>query len=356
MAATPALTGTYRGKRVLVTGHTGFKGSWLTLWLHALGASVTGYSLAADECSLFRQADVASRCEHIEADVRDVSKLIDVVERTVPDFVFHLAAQSLVRRSYREPLATFETNVQGTANVLGAVHRLATPCAVVIVTSDKCYENDGRRLPYSEDDRLGGRDPYSASKGAAEIVTASYRASFFPDDHHIAVATARSGNVIGGGDWSEDRLVPDAIRALENDESILVRNRHSVRPWQHVLDPLSGYLLLGAKLANGEHVREAWNFGPDATNTRSVSEVVEEILRNWGSGTWTDASDSNAPHEAAHLSLSIEKARTRLDWIPRWAFDEAIRRTVGWYRCATAGASSSELAELCHRQIVEHSS
>lgn len=356
MAATGAIADAYRGKRVLVTGHTGFKGSWLTLWLHALGAHVTGYSLVADERSLFRQADVASRCEHIEADVRDTARLFDVIERVVPDFVFHLAAQSLVRRSYREPLATFETNVQGTANVLGAGHRLASPCAVVIVTSDKCYENDGRRAPYSEDDRLGGRDPYSASKGAAEIVTASYRASFFPDDHHIAVATARSGNVIGGGDWSEDRLVPDAIRALENDESILVRNRYSVRPWQHVLDPLSGYLLLGAKLATREHVREAWNFGPDATNTRSVSDVVEQILRNWGSGTWTDASDPNAPHEAAHLSLSIEKARTRLDWNPRWAFDEAIRRTVDWYRCATDGASSDELAELCHRQIVEHSS
>lgn len=356
MAATPALTGTYRGKRVLVTGHTGFKGSWLTHWLHALGAHVTGYSLPADERSLFRQADVASRCEHIEGDVRDTAKLFAVVERVVPEFVFHLAAQSLVRRGYREPLATFETNVQGTANVLGAVHRLASPCAVVVVTSDKCYENDGRRAPYSEDDRLGGRDPYSASKGAAEIVTASYRASFFPADHHIAVATARSGNVIGGGDWSEDRLVPDAIRALENDGSILVRNRYSVRPWQHVLDPLSGYLLLGARLSNGEPVREAWNFGPDAANTRSVSDVVEEILRHWGSGTWTDASEANAPHEAAHLSLSIEKARARLDWHPRWAFSEAIRRTVDWYRCATAGASSAELAELCHRQIVEHSS
>jgi len=282
--------------------------------------------------------------------------LIDVIERVVPDFVFHLAAQSLVRRSYREPLATFETNIQGTANLLASVHRLASPCAVVVITSDKCYENDGRRAPYAEDDRLGGRDPYSASKGAAEIVTASYRASFFPDDHHIAVATARSGNVIGGGDWSEDRLVPDAIRALEQNESIFVRNRYSVRPWQHVLDPLSGYLLVGAKLANREPVREAWNFGPDAANTRSVSDVVEEILRNWGSGTWTDASDPNAPHEAAHLSLSIEKARTRLGWNPRWHFEDAIRRTVDWYRCAAGSASSSELAGLCRRQIVEHSS
>ena len=356
MATRPTLTASYRGKRVLVTGHTGFKGAWLTLWLRGLGAEVTGYALPADERSLFRQADVTSQCEHIEADIRDTATLFATLDRIRPDFVFHLAAQSLVRRSYREPLATFETNVQGTANVLAAVHRTALPCAVVIVTSDKCYENDGRRAPYSEDDRLGGRDPYSASKGAAEIVTASYRASFFPSDHHIAVATARAGNVIGGGDWSEDRLVPDAIRALEKNESILVRNRYSVRPWQHVLDPLSGYLLLGAKLANGEAVREAWNFGPDAANTRSVSDVVEAILRCWGSGTWTDASEPNAPHEAAHLALSIEKARTRLQWNPRWAFDEAIGRTVDWYRCAAGGASSDELAELCRRQIVEHSS
>lgn len=355
MATDSPLASIYRGKRVLVTGHTGFKGAWLTLWLNDLGARVTGYALPADERSLFRQAEVASRCEHVEGDVRDGSKLFDVVERVVPDFVFHLSAQSLVRRSYREPLATFDTNIQGTANLLGAVHRLASPCAVVVVTSDKCYENDGRREPYSEDDRLGGRDPYSASKGAAEIVTASYRASFFPPDHHIAVATARSGNVIGGGDWNEDRLVPDAIRALEKNESILIRNRFSVRPWQHVLDPLSGYLLLGAKLANGVDVREAWNFGPGASNTRSVSDVVEEVLRNWGSGTWTDASDPNAPHEAAHLALSIEKARTRLQWEPRWAFEEAIRRTIDWYRCAAGGASSSDLADLCRRQIVEHS-
>lgn len=345
----------YRGKRVLITGHTGFKGSWLTLWLHDLGATVTGYALAADDRSLFHQAGVAAHCEHIEGDVRDTSTLFEVAERVRPDFIFHLAAQSLVRRSYREPLATFETNVQGTANVLAAAQRLHSPCAVVVVTSDKCYENDGRRAPYSEDDRLGGRDPYSASKGAAEIVAASYRASFFPPDHPVAMATARSGNVIGGGDWSEDRLVPDAIRALEKNESILVRNRFSVRPWQHVLDPLSGYLLLGAKLAAGEEVREAWNFGPDSTNTRSVSDVVQEIIRCWGSGTWTDASDPSAPHEAAHLALSIDKARTRLQWSPRWAFEEAIRRTIDWYRGAADGATATELAELCGRQIVEHS-
>lgn len=355
MAAELPLAGVYRGKRVLLTGHTGFKGSWLALWLHDLGAHVTGYALPADERSLFLQADIASNCEHVEGDVRDTAKLFSTVERVRPDFVFHLAAQSLVRRSYREPLPTFETNVQGTANVLAAAHRLESPCAVIIVTSDKCYENDGRRGPYSEDDRLGGRDPYSASKGAAEIITASYRASFFPADHPIAVATARSGNVIGGGDWSEDRLVPDAIRALEKEDAILVRNRFSVRPWQHVLDPLSGYLLLGAKLAAKEPVREAWNFGPDSSNTRSVSDVVQEIIRCWGSGTWIDASDPAAPHEAAHLALSIEKARTRLQWTPRWAFDEAVSRTVGWYRCAAGGASSNELAELCRRQIVEHS-
>jgi CDP-glucose 4,6-dehydratase len=350
----------YAGKRVLITGHTGFKGSWLTLWLDSLGARVTGYALVPEQGrSLFRQADVESRCEHVEGDVRNAEELAKTVERTRPDFVFHLAAQSLVRRGYREPLTTFETNVQGTANLLDALRRLDSPCAVVVVTSDKCYENFGRLEPYVETDRLGGRDPYSASKAAAEIVAASCRATFFPPDrlaeHGIAIATARSGNVIGGGDWCEDRLVPDAVRALEQDVPISVRNPRSVRPWQHVLDPLSGYLLLGTRLAERDaQCCEAWNFGPDPNHVQSVSDVIDAVINRWGSGSWQDASDPYAPHEAAHLTLSIDKARTRLDWSPCWPFEDAISRTIDWYRRAAAGAPPSELADLCLRQIAEH--
>src|SRR5262249_28489186 len=307
---TLSLRDIYGGRRVLVTGHTGFKGSWLTLWLESLGAEVAGYALPPEgERSLFDQADVESRCRHVEGDVRDLASLTRVTEQFRPEFVFHLAAQSLVRRGYRLPVATFETNVLGTANVLEAVRTAASPCSVVVVTSDKCYENDGRRGPYAETDRLGGHDPYSASKAAAEIVAAGYRASFFPPDrlaeHRIAVATARSGNVIGGGDWAEDRIVPDAIRALEGGVAVGGRNPSSVRPWQHVLDPLSGSLFLGARLSNGEaDFCEAWNFGPDSGNSRTVREVVEQVLRYWGSGTWTPATEASPPGESVYLSLS----------------------------------------------------
>ncbi len=354
----------YAGKRVLVTGHTGFKGSWLTLWLHSVGARVTGFALPAEDGrSLFRQAGVGALCAHNEGDVRSVDSLERIVRDVRPEFVFHLAAQSLVRRSYRAPLETFETNAGGTANLLEAVRRTKGPCAVVVVTSDKCYDNHGRATPYSESDPLGGRDPYSASKAAAEIVVASYRASFFPPDrlaeHGIAVASARSGNVIGGGDWCEDRLVPDAIRALEAKMPIPVRNPDSVRPWQHVLDPLSGYLQLGARLAADRPDRarygEAWNFGPDPTNFCRVADVADAVIRRWGTGSWTDAPDPAAPHEATYLTLAIEKARERLNWSPRWELADAIERTVEWYRCAGTGASSDRLAELCRTQIQEHS-
>ena len=350
----------YGSRRVLVTGHTGFKGSWLTLWLANLGADVTGYALAPEGSrNLFLQAHVESLCLNVEGDVRDLESLTRLAERLHPEFVFHLAAQSLVRRSYREPLPTFETNVLGTANLLEAIRRMGSPCAVVVITSDKCYENDGRLSPYDETDRLGGSDPYSASKAAAEIVTASYRASFFPpgrlSEHRVAVATARSGNVIGGGDWSEDRILPDAIRALEQGAPVRVRNPASVRPWQHVLDPLAGYLALGVRLsAAGAEFCEPWNFGPDSENLRAVHDVVEEVLRQWGSGTWVAAAEASPPPESAHLALSIRKARERLSWVPRWGFEEAVRRTVEWYRCGQGGTSPTLLAEFCHSQIAAH--
>ncbi len=349
------LSTAYRNERVLITGHTGFKGSWLTMWLQDLGANVTGFALSAEDRSLFHAAGVESLCEHIEGDVRDLQHVAATIERVRPRYVFHLAAQSLVRKSYREPLRTFATNVQGTVNVLEAMRRADWPCAVVIVTSDKVYENDGRSTPYTEDDRLGGSDPYSSSKAASEIVTQSYRKSFFFNHESIAVGSARAGNAIGGGDWNEDRLVPDCIRALERGEVISIRNPHSVRPWQHLLDPLAGYLLLGARLAEGEAVREAWNFGPDPSSVRSVADVVESIINAWGSGAWVGSTNEHAPRESVFLALSSEKARARLRWLPRWGFQDAIARTTEWYRLATRGATPRDLADLCRKQIAEYS-
>jgi len=355
-----ALREAYAGKRVLVLGHTGFKGSWLTLWLSSLGARVTGYALPPENGrNLFREANVASDCRHIEGDLIELEPIATLVDELRPEFIFHLAAQSLVRRSYDQPIVTFQTNVIGTANVLEAVRATGVACAVVVVTSDKCYENDGRGSPHDEGDRLGGQDPYSASKAAAEIVTASYRSSFFPsarlDNHGVAVATARSGNVIGGGDWSEDRLLPDAVRALERGIPVPVRNPESVRPWQHVLDPLEGYLLLGAGLAaRRTELCEAWNFGPDPESSRTVREVVEELLRHWGEGTWVRAEEDAPPPESAHLTLSSEKARRHLHWTPRWGFEKAVLETIQWYREAHEATAPGTLANLCRRQIAEH--
>lgn len=355
------LRATYAGKRVLVTGHTGFKGSWLTLWLAELGAEVTGYALAPDTTpALFERAGVEPCCRSIIADVRDAGRLAEVVRETRPEAVLHLAAQSLVRRSYQQPLETLQTNVLGTANLLEAVRAAGRPCAVVVVTSDKCYENHERPDGYREDEPMGGHDVYSMSKGAAELVTASWRRSFFHPariaQHGVAVATARAGNVVGGGDWAQDRIVPDAVAALSAGQAIPVRNPHGVRPWQHVLEPLGGYLLLGARLL-GPHAAahaEAWNFGPRLEDARPVRDVVEAIIAAWGSGRWDDRHDPSAPHEAGLLRLSIEKATARLGWAPRWHFDETFRRTVDWYKAFHAGASAATLAGLCRTQIREY--
>lgn len=356
-----ALKTAYGGRRVLVTGHTGFKGAWLTFWLRELGAEVTGLALPPDtDPSLFSEIELASLCRHLTGDIREAGDLAQHVREASPEVVFHLAAQSLVRRSYREPLATIATNVLGTAHLLEAVREFGRPCAIVVVTSDKCYENREQAAGYREDDPLGGHDTYSASKAAAEIVTAGYRRSFFPPPkirfHGVALATARAGNVLGGGDWSADRLIPDAVRALGAGEPLRVRNPDSIRPWQHVLDPLAGYLLLGMRLresADAERASycEAWNFGPGEENARAVAEVAEEFLRRWGSGRWEPARDGSAPHEAGRLHLSIEKARNRLGWEPRWGFSETIRRTADWYRAHAAGAGAAALRELMRNQI-----
>ncbi|MBK9519341.1 MAG: CDP-glucose 4,6-dehydratase [Anaeromyxobacter sp.] len=358
----------YAGKRVLVTGHTGFKGSWLTLWLADLGAEVTGYALAPDTTpALFERAGVEGRCRSLLGDVRDAARLAAVVEEVRPDAILHLAAQPLVRLSYQEPLATLETNVLGTAHLLEAVRAAGRPCAVVVVTSDKCYENREWLYGYREDEPLGGHDVYSMSKGAAELVTASWRRSFFhPRElarHGVALASARAGNVVGGGDWARDRIVPDAIAALAAGQPIPVRNPHGVRPWQHVLEPLGGYLLLGARLMGpvgeaGVEGRagfcEPWNFGPRPEDARPVRDVVEALIAAWGSGRWDDRHDPAALHEAGLLRLSIDKATARLGWAPRWHFDETFRRTVDWYRAFHAGASADALADLCRTQIHEY--
>lgn len=328
--------GIYSGRRVLVTGHTGFKGAWLSRWLMSLGAEVGGYALPPPtKPSLF--ASLAwDGVDHAHGDVRDAVAVAARIGAFRPEIVFHLAAQSLVRRSYAEPGETFATNVLGTVNVLESVRRAGRPCAVVVVTSDKCYEETDDPRPRRESDPLGGRDPYSASKGAAEIATAAYGRAFFPPDGRLALSTARAGNVIGGGDWAEDRLVPDCIRALKERRSVPVRRPGAVRPWQHVLEPLGGYLWLGARLwqtvtDRARRPSPALNFGPEPEAHQPVRVLVEEVLRHWP-GKWETVRASGDPHENECLRLATDLARQELGWRPVWKFSEAVRRTVEWYR------------------------
>jgi len=329
-----SLSESYAGRRVFVTGHTGFKGAWLAEWLLTLGAEVTGYALnPPTEPSLFAALDLGARLKHVVADVRDRDRLVAEVQAVQPSVIFHLAAQPLVLRAYAQPHETFETNVMGTVNVLEAARACASVRAVVVVTSDKCYQNHEDDRPFRETDAMGGHDPYSASKGCAELVTASYRDSFFADG--AAVASARAGNVIGGGDWAADRIIPDSVRALAAGEPIVVRNPDAVRPWQHVLEPLAGYLWLGARmLREGRGYEGAWNFGPtDDAGDRSVRWVVERFLGEWGTGSWITAGGTGTKlHEAHRLSLDSAKARGQLGWAPVWDAQTAVRRTASWYR------------------------
>ncbi|MEY5026181.1 MAG: hypothetical protein RLZZ244_1709 [Verrucomicrobiota bacterium] len=334
----------FAGKRIWLSGHTGFKGSWLAEWLLRLGAEVHGFALAPDTTpALFDQLGLASRLVHQIGDIRNPRLVAESIQAARPDFVFHLAAQPLVRRSYALPVETYETNVMGTIHVLEALRSLSSPCTALLVTTDKCYENREHGLPYKEEDHLGGRDPYSSSKAMAEIAIAAYRLSYFGTaQSRIRVASARAGNVIGGGDWAEDRIVPDSMRALQKGEPIAVRNPHATRPWQHVLEPLSGYLWLAARLSMDPTAPAALNFGPDPECNRSVRDLVSEVLRHWP-GSWTDGSDPRAPHEARLLSLCIDKARELLEWRPVWGFEETLAQTVRWYRAVSAGESSLEL-------------
>ncbi len=342
------MTSIFTNRKVLITGHTGFKGAWLSQWLLRLGADVHGYSLEPPTSpSLFDQLQLASRMKSVHGDVRDAQALSREVLSVQPQFVFHLAAQSLVRRSYREPADTIATNAIGTVNVLESLRALQDPCSVVIVTTDKCYLNREWQRGYREDDALGGADPYSASKAMAELAVECYRRSWFStQDSPIRLASARAGNVIGGGDWAEDRIIPDCVRALRAGRAIEVRNPHARRPWQHVLDPLFGYLLLAEHLWNATtaeakaSVCSAFNFGPDETDNRSVKDLVTEVLNHWP-GISKVTEQLNAPHEATLLSLATDKAKAALGWRPRWRFEQSIQQTIHWYQRTNAGESAS---------------
>jgi CDP-glucose 4,6-dehydratase len=356
----------YSGSRVLVTGHTGFKGAWLCEWLLGLGAEVHGLALPAQKPSLFFALELERRMKHTIEDIRHASDLAKAIRILRPDFIFHLAAQALVRASYRDPVPTFATNTLGTAHVLEAVRVHPVPCTIVVVTTDKCYANDGAARSFKESDPLGGHDPYSASKAAAEIVVASYRDSFFSHGTDVALASARAGNVVGGGDWAEDRIVPDAMRALSAGRPVPVRNPHFTRPWQHVLEPLGGYLLLGAKLETARRTKsqkeiaryaQAFNFGPNPDANRSVRYLVEEVLRHWP-GAWEQSPQEEHLKEAPLLSLDISKAKETLSWHPRWNFAETIEQTVAWYRDYFTRAQRTEtssMIELTQKQIASYS-
>jgi len=340
----------WKGRRVFLTGHTGFKGSWLSLWLQALGAEVSGYALApATAPALFDLARVGEGMTSTLGDIRDLAGLTAALQQARPEVVLHLAAQALVRASYGDPVGTYGTNVMGTVHLLEAVRATPGVRAVVVVTSDKCYENREWLWGYREDEPMGGHDPYSNSKGCAELVTGAYRRSFFPPSRHaehgVALASARAGNVIGGGDWAEDRLVPDILRAIEADQPAVIRSPGAVRPWQHVLEPLSGYLTLAeALLQQGSGFAEAWNFGPFDADARPVAWLVESLTRTWGEGAgFRIEAAGDALHEAHLLKLDTSKARARLDWQPRWDLGTCLASIVQWHRARLAGADPRAL-------------
>jgi|SRR5680860_546411 len=344
MASTPN-PGFWRGRRVLLTGHTGFKGAWLTLWLHRLGAEVTGISLPpATTPSLFTLADVEELCQSHFCDIRDASALASLINTVRPEIVFHLAAQPLVRASYREPLTTFATNVMGTAHVLDALRGLDSVRVALVVTTDKVYCNNDWPWPYREDDALGGHDPYSASKAAGEILIASYRDAFLATQG-VAVASARAGNVIGGGDWAENRLIPDAIRAWQAGQPLQIRRPQAIRPWQHVLEPLAGYLILAQTLWEQPALANAYNFGPETSEAATVHELVELARSAYGTGEVHYGDGNEGPHEAGWLALEIAKARVTLGVSPRWTLAEAVNHTMAWYRAQHEGADARTLCQ-----------
>ena len=349
----------WRNRRVFVTGHTGFKGSWLCLWLQSLGAEITGYALKPPTSpSLFEVAGVAQGMTSIEGDVRDLKALGEAMRTAAPEIVIHMAAQPLVRYSYENPIETYETNVMGTVSVLEAVRTTSSVRAVVNVTTDKCYENREWVWGYRENDPMGGYDPYSSSKGCAELVSAAYRSSFFnPADyekHRVAVATVRAGNVIGGGDWAADRLIPDTLSAFSKGQPVSVRNPRSIRPWQHVLEPLNGYLILAERLyEDGVRYAEAWNFGPADEDARPVGWIVKEMAGLWGGAATYQFARGDHRHEAAFLKLDISKARSLLGWSPKWSLAVALSHIVDWHRAFLA---SDDMRSKSISQISEFQS
>lgn len=348
----------WKNKRVFLTGHTGFKGSWLSIWLHSMGANVTGYALQPPTIpSLFETAGVEQLVHSIIGDIRDADLFEKSMLQANPEIVIHMAAQPLVRESYKNPVETYSTNVMGTVHLFENVRKCSSVKAVINVTTDKCYKNKEWVWGYRENESMGGYDPYSNSKACSELVTSSYRSSFFNpadyDSHGVAVASARAGNVIGGGDWADDRLIPDCINSLVNNEPIIIRNPNAIRPWQHVLEPLSGYLLLAEKLYNyGPEYAEAWNFGPNDEDAKPVEWIVQAVIGNWDGRASYKVDEGNHPHEAAYLKLDCSKAKMKLGWQPRWNLETAIEKIVEWtnqYRL------KQNMLDVCTKQLYLYS-
>jgi len=345
----------WKNKNVLVTGHTGFKGSWLCLWLQELGANVTGISLRPTcQPNLFEAAAVDENMRSLYIDIRNVDALKKAFSETQPEIIIHMAAQSLVRKSYHDPVETYSTNVMGTVNVLEAVRYSLSVRAVVNVTSDKCYENNDDFRPFVESDRMGGYDPYSNSKGCAELVAQAFTSSYFNKhqfhEHSVAIASARAGNVIGGGDWAQDRLIPDIFKAISKKETVIIRSPKAIRPWQHVLEPLSGYMLLAQRLfEDGANFIGGWNFGPEKQDAKPVAWVVDEICRLWGNEARYEITKNPQPHEANILMLDSSKSNQKLNWKPTWGLSTALKNTVDWYQ---AYQRQDNMRDVTRKQIV----
>ena len=343
----------WQGKKVLLTGHTGFKGAWLSLWLKTLGANVIGYSLdPISETNLFSLLKIEEEIVSVYGNIQNIDFLQETLKKYNPEIVIHMAAQSLVRKSYINPLDTYMTNVMGTVNILECIRYVDSVKSVVIVTTDKCYENKETNIGYEEHYSLGGVDPYSSSKACAELVTNSYRKSFFSTNKTCFIASARAGNVIGGGDWSEDRLIPDVIKAVLENRSVLIRNPKAIRPWQHVLEPLSAYMLLAEKLyTDGCNYAESWNFGPDLKDVKSVEWIINKINELWSEPIHWDIDKSNHPHEAQKLILNCNKALSKLNWAPKWDINTALEKTIEWYK---AYQNKNDLRSITLQQILTY--
>ena len=341
----------WQGKRVFLTGHTGFKGSWLSLWLVSLGAKVKGYALSPPTSpSLFIEANIDSIIDSQIADIRDQDTLHESMTKFSPDILIHMAAQPLVRYSYDEPIETYEVNVIGTAKVLEVARSCPNLKAIVNITTDKCYENDERAEGYKEDDPMGGYDPYSSSKGCAELVASSYRRSFL-QDQGVGLASVRAGNVIGGGDWADDRLIPDILRSFENGSPVVIRNPKATRPWQHVLEPLSGYLILAQRLYEEQKkYAEGWNFGPNEQDVKPVDWILDKMILKWPNSSWKLDSNSS-PHEAGFLKLDIAKAKAKLGWNPVWELSHTLEKIIGWHR---AWLDKEDMQAICLAEIEEY--